>query len=72
MILLFLMGATIAYAAVYWQSILQMHTSHDMAGRVFSISSMVGNISLPISYGLFGILLKYVSIVKLMIFKFAY
>jgi MFS family permease len=69
LIILLFIGATIAYAAVYWQSILQVNTSHDMAGRVFSISSMVGNISLPLSYGLFGVLLKFISIVKIMIFS---
>lgn len=69
MLLLLLIGAAIANASVYWQSILQLNTSSDMAGRVFSISSMVGNISLPISYGLFGILLKYTSILRLMLFS---
>ncbi|AOY77011.1 MFS transporter [Clostridium formicaceticum] len=69
MLLLLLIGAAIANASVYWQSILQLNTSSDMAGRVFSISSVVGNISLPISYGLFGILLKYTSILRLMLFS---
>lgn len=68
MFLLLLIGAVIANASVYWQSILQLNTSSDMAGRVFSISSMAGNISLPVSYGLFGILLKYISILQLMLF----
>lgn len=69
MLLLLLIGVAIANASVYWQSILQLNTSSHMAGRVFSISSMVGNISLPISYGLFGILLKHISISRLMFFS---
>lgn len=69
MILLCLIGIVIANASVYWQSLLQLNISNEMAGRIFSISSMVGEISLPISYGLFGILLKYASILTLMLFS---
>lgn len=40
-----------------------------MTGRVFSVSTLVGNVSLPIAYGTFGVLLNYSSIMKLMLFS---
>ena len=66
MMVMLLIGVAIANASIYWQSILQIHTPDDMAGRVFSISSMIGNISLPLAYGIFGLLLTYSSIGLLM------
>lgn len=67
MLLVFLIGTAIANASIYWRSLLQLHTPDTMTGRIFSISSMVGNVSLPLSYGLFGLLLNYLSISLLML-----
>jgi len=60
-------GICIAFASVFWQSLLQRHTPSYITGRVFSISSLVGNISLPIAYGVFGVLLDLVSIHQMML-----
>ena len=62
-------GAAIANASIYWQSLLQLNTPNEIAGRIFSISSMMGNISLPLAYGIFGILLKAYSMARLMLFS---
>jgi hypothetical protein len=64
MIILLLIGVLIAFASVYWQTLLQNNIPANMTGRVFSISSMAGNISLPIAYGVFGILMTYLSMIQ--------
>lgn len=46
-----------------------INTPDNITGRVFSVSTLVGNVSLPIAYGIFGILLTYNSIMKLMFFS---
>lgn len=66
LILMLLIGAAIANASIYWQSLLQTNTPNDKAGRIFSISTMMGNISMPLAFGLFGLLLKFSSIMLLM------
>ncbi len=55
-------GICIALASVTWQSLLQNYTPGHMTGRVFSISSLAGNVSLPASYCVFGMLLHLASI----------
>ena len=50
-------GIVIALASILWQSLLQIKTPNNMAGRVFSISNIVGNTSLPIAYSVFGVIL---------------
>ncbi|HEX3045377.1 MAG TPA: MFS transporter [Bacillota bacterium] len=62
-----LVGAAVANASIYWQSILQVKTPTAMAGRIFSISTMIGNLSMPLAYGLFGFWLKLNSLMNLMI-----
>lgn len=59
-------GACVSCALVFWQSLLQSYTPDYITGRVFSISSLIGNISLPIAYGIFGVLLNVSSISKIM------
>lgn len=59
-------GVCIAGAAVIWQSLLQRYTPGHMTGRVFSVSTLIGNVTLPIAYGIFGILLNVSSIFSLM------
>lgn len=59
-------GACIACASVFWQSLLQNSTPAHMTGRVFSISSLLGNVSLPVAYGFFGVLLDLSSIFAIM------
>jgi MFS family permease len=51
-------GCCIAFASVTWQSLLQNFSPSHMTGRVFSISSLIGNVTLPVAYFLFGLLLS--------------
>lgn len=66
LLLMMMVGAAMANASIYWQSILQMKTPGGMRGRIFSISTMVGNLSLPLAYGLFGFWLQSISLMILM------
>lgn len=61
-----IIGGCIAFASVFWQSLLQNYTPAYMTGRVFSVSSLIGNISLPIAYGIFGLLFSIGSISMIM------
>jgi MFS transporter, DHA3 family, macrolide efflux protein len=69
LILMMLIGIAIANASIYWQSLLQTNTPNEMAGRIFSISTMMGNLSLPLAFGLFGVLLKFCPMKSLLIFS---
>lgn len=66
MLVMTIIGACIAGAFVFWQSLLQRYTPDNMTGRVFSISNLISNISLPVAYGIFGLLLNLSSILILM------
>lgn len=63
---LILIGGSISCAGVFWQLLIQLNTPGNMTGRVFSVSTLVGNASLPIAYGIFGVLLTNRSIMELM------
>lgn len=67
MALLGVVGMAISNASVYWQSILQRSIPQSMAGRIFSLSNMIGNISMPIAFGGFGFLLNRFSMGSLML-----
>jgi MFS transporter, DHA3 family, macrolide efflux protein len=56
-----MIGLCIAIASVFWRTIAQLYVPEEMTGRVFSVFSTTGNISLPISIGAFGILLNYID-----------
>jgi DHA3 family macrolide efflux protein-like MFS transporter len=51
-------GGTVAGASVLWQSLLQWQTPTALAGRVFSVSSLVGDVSVPLAYAFFGVVLE--------------
>jgi MFS family permease len=59
-------GVIIAGASVYWQTLLQTGTPAAMTGRVFGISALTANVSLPIANALFGILLGFSPISTLL------
>ncbi len=63
----FLIGTVIANASVFWQLLLQTNTPSDMRGRVFGTSSLIGEASMPIAYGVIGIVLKYSGIAPVML-----
>jgi MFS family permease len=65
----FLIGTVIANASVFWQLLLQTNTPSDMRGRVFGTSSLIGEASMPIAYGVIGIVLKYTGIAPVMLFS---
>lgn len=67
LLIFLLIGSIISIASVFWQSILQLQTPEHMTGRVFSAASLAGNVSMPIAYGIFGILLTYSRIWLLML-----
>ena len=66
LIVLVLVGGGIAFAAVFWQSLLQRYTPDPLRGRVFSLASLIGNTSLALAYGVFGFLLDHSTIAVLM------
>ena len=59
MLVIMVMGGCIANASVYWQSLLQSNTPANLTGRVFGLSTLVADISLPLAYGSFGMLLEF-------------
>ncbi|WP_066501137.1 MFS transporter [Abyssisolibacter fermentans] len=61
LIVISLMGIAIANASTFWQLLLQTNTPKEMSGRVFSLASMMGNISMPIAYGIIGIVLEWID-----------
>lgn len=64
-----IIGSCIACASVFWQWLLQSYTPDYIAGRVFGISALIGNISLPAAYGIFGIILEFSSISTVMMYS---
>jgi MFS family permease len=60
--ILFLVGIIIANASIFWQLLLQRNTPAAMTGRIFGLSTLIGNTSLPIAYGITGILLEISSV----------
>ncbi len=61
-----MIGFCIAVASVFWRTIAQHCVPKEMTGRVFSVFSTTGNISLPISIGAFGIFLNYINSASLL------
>lgn len=56
-----MIGFCVAVASVFWQTIAQLSVPPEMSGRVFSVFSTTGDISLPLAIGGFGILLNYMD-----------
>lgn len=66
---MFLIGVIMANASIFWQLLLQINTPSEMMGRVCGIASLIGNASLPIAYGIIGIVLNYCGIASVMLFS---
>lgn len=60
-ILCIVIGTCIAVISVFWRTLAQICVPEKMAGRVFSVLSTTGDISLPISMGVFGLLLNFAT-----------
>lgn len=67
--MMLMIGILIASASMFWQLLLQLKVPSNMKGRVFGISSLLGNISMPLAYGIVGILLDIYSISMIMLFS---
>lgn len=61
-----LIGVCVAGISVFWRTLAQLCVPEEMTGRIFSVLSATGNISLPISMGLAGLLLNFVTPVLLL------
>lgn len=55
-------GACTSFASVFWTTLMQRGVPAAIAGRVFAIAAAVGDIGLPIAYGIFGLLLSFLSL----------
>ncbi len=53
-------GILISNAATFWALLIQVNTPENMQGRVFSLASMIGDSSTPLSYAIVGFALEYV------------
>jgi MFS family permease len=60
-------GACVATASVFWTTLMQRAIPDRIAGRIFAMASAIGNIALPLAYGLFGLLLSVVSITSILV-----
>jgi len=56
LVLLPLIGFSIVIASVYWRTAIQTNCPQDFQGRISSVSSLIGDISFPLSFSLFGYL----------------
>jgi len=60
LILFFAVGGCIIFAGTSFRSIIQKEVDDMMMGRVFGFVSSVGNISIPLAFLIFGILMEYI------------
>ena len=60
LILFLAVGGCIIFAGTSFRSILQKEVDDMMMGRVFGFVSSVGNISIPLAFLIFGILMEYI------------
>jgi MFS family permease len=65
-IICIVIGMCIAVISVFWRTLAQICVPEEMAGRVFSVLSTTGDISLPISMGVFGLLLNFTTNAELL------
>ena len=62
---IFVIGVCIVIASIIWQTFLQTDTPIEKLGRVSSISAMIGDITMPIGFALYGILLDKIDFLTL-------
>lgn len=63
----FVIGYCIVFASINWKTFMQVNTPPEKLGRVAAISGLVGDITLPIAFGLYGFLLDQLDFVGLTI-----
>lgn len=54
LLLLPIIGFCIVCASVYWRTAIQINTPDNLLGRISSVSSLIGDVSLPIAFAVFG------------------
>lgn len=64
---IFIIGYCIVMASIILQTFLQTDTPKEKLGRVTSISALIGDITLPLAFALYGVLLDKVNFVALTI-----
>ncbi len=69
LLVFFAFSSLVVNASILWQSLLQANTPNEMAGRVFSAAAITGNLSLPLSYALFGMLLNTYPLYAVLLFS---
>jgi MFS family permease len=62
---IFVIGYCVVNASINWRTFIQTDTPTEKLGRISSISALVGDITLPLSFALFGFLLDQVNFVIL-------
>ena len=62
---IFLIGFCIVIASIIWQTFLQTDTPKEKLGRVSSIASLIGDITMPIGFAIYGILLDKIDFVTI-------
>lgn len=63
----FVIGYCIVYASISWKTFIQVNTPSEKLGRVAATSDLVGDITLPLAFALYGFLLDYLNFVFLTI-----
>jgi hypothetical protein len=63
-ILVFLpiIGFCIASASIYWRTTIQRNTPLNILGRVSSVSSLMGDVTLPLSFAFYGLLFSIIEL----------
>lgn len=56
-----IIGMCISGISVFWRTLAQICVPEEMSGRVFSVLSVTGNVSLPVSMGITGLLLNLIT-----------
>ncbi|HEY3424929.1 MAG TPA: MFS transporter [Negativicutes bacterium] len=56
-----IIGVCVAAISVFWRTLAQLCVCEEMTGRVFSVLSATGDISLPVSMGIAGLLLNFIT-----------
>ncbi|MBV8048778.1 MAG: MFS transporter [Paludibacterium sp.] len=60
-------GLAVAFLSVHWQTAIQRDVPEALRGRVFSVLSSTGNVSVPLAMGATGLLLRVASPASLLV-----
>ena len=60
-------GVCVAVASIHWTTLMQQEIPDRLAGRVFAVAAGIGNLALPVAYGACGLLLRAVSLDRILL-----